>query len=213
MTNLPKPQPGWTPWKPPQPQPLQVPVVYMPSSAGDDLAEQLMARRIVRLAGPLDLLAVNDASARLMLLDALSDDPIELVLSCPDGDLTAAMALADTIELLGVEVKALCAGAVGGVGVLPYAVCPRRVAQEHATFRLVNPKQNVIGFGRGLADAVEHELHFIGEFHKRLGRATGRSFEEIEADFDRGRFLTAAQAVAYGLVDEIVRKGGSLGPV
>jgi ATP-dependent Clp protease protease subunit len=184
----------------------------MPSSTADELAERLMERRIVRVAGPLDLLAVNDASARLMLLDATADDPIELVLSCPDGDLTAAMALADTIELLGVEVKAMSAGVVGGVALLPYAVATRRVAQEHATFRLVNPKQSVMGFGRGLADAVDHELRFIAEFHKRLGRATGHSFEEIEADFERGRFLTAGQAVAYGLVDEIVRRGGSLGP-
>ena len=205
--KLPDPQPGWSPSPP-----THVPVVYMPSSTTDELAERLMDRRIVRLAGPLDLLAVNDASARLMLLDAVGDDAIELVFSCPDGDLTAAMALADTIELLGVEVKAMCAGVVGGVALLPYAVCPRRLAQEHATFRLVNPRQNVIGFGRGLADAVDHELRFIAEFHKRLGRATSHSFEEIEADFEAGRFLNAGQAVAYGLVDEIVRKGGSIGP-
>jgi ATP-dependent Clp protease, protease subunit len=208
--NLPNPHPGWLPRNPPQP--LQVPTVYVPVSSGDELAERLMERRIVRVAGPLDLIAVNDASARLMLLDALADDPIELVFSCPDGDLTAAMALADTIELVGVEVRAMSAGVVGGVALLPYAVSTRRLAQEHATFRLLNPKQSVMGFGRGLADAVDHELHFIGEFHKRLGRVTGRSFEEIEADFDRGRFLTAGQAVAYGLVDEIVRRGGSLGP-
>jgi ATP-dependent Clp protease protease subunit len=209
--RLPDPHPGWSP---PAPAPANVPVVYMPSATPDELAERLMERRIVRLAGPLDLLAVNDASARLMLLDALNDDPIELVFSCPDGDLTAAMALADTIELLGVEVKATSAGVVGGVALLPFAVCPRRVAQEHATFRLVNPRQNVIGFRASqLADAVDHELRFVAEFHKRLGRATAHSFEEIEADFETGRFLTAAQAVAYGLVDEIVRKGGSLGPV
>ena len=185
-------------------------MVFYPNSHSDELAEQLMARRIVRLAGALDLVAVNDASARLMLLDALSDDPIELVLSCPDGDLTAAMALADTIEMLGVELRAMCAGAVGGVALLPYAVAPRRLAQEHATFRLLNPKQTVMGFGRSLADAVDHELRYIADFHKRIARAVGRSFEEIEADFELGRFLTAGQAVGYGLVDEIVRKGGSL---
>ena len=187
-----------------------IPMTFYPNPQNDELADRLMDRRIVRLAGPLDLVAVNDASARLMLLDALADDPIELVFSCPDGDLTAAMALADTIELVGVEVKAMSAGVVGGVALLPYSVCTRRLAQEHATFRLVNPKQSVMGFGRGLADAVDHELRFVADFHKRLGRATGHRVEEIEADFDRGRFLTAAQAIAYGLVDEIVRKGGSL---
>jgi ATP-dependent Clp protease protease subunit len=187
-----------------------IPMVYFPNANNDELADRLMDRRIVRLAGPLDLLAVNDASARLMLLDALGDDPVELVLSCPDGDLTAAMALADTIELLGVEVKAMCAGVVGGVALLPYAVCTRRVAQEHATFRLLNPKQSVMGFGRGLADAVDHELRFVSDFHKRLARACHRGFEEVAADFESGRYLTAAQAVGYGLVDEIVRKGGSL---
>lgn len=185
-------------------------MTFFPNSHSEELADRLMERRIVRLAGPLDLHAVNDASARLMLLDATGDDPIELVLSCPDGDLTASMTLADTIEIVGVEVRAMCAGVVGGVALLPYAVSTRRLAQEHGTFRMVNPKHTVMGFARNLADAVEHELRFVAEFHKRLGRATGRSFEEIEADFDRGRVLTAGQAVGYGLVDEIVRKGGSL---
>jgi ATP-dependent Clp protease protease subunit len=187
-----------------------IPMVYFENPNDDELAERLMQRRIVRVAGPLDLLAVNDAAARLMLLDASGDDPIELVLSCPDGDLTAAMTLADTIEIVGVEVRAMCAGMIGGVALLPYAVSSRRLAQEHATFRMVNPKHNVMGFGRGLADAVDHELRFVADFHKRVARATRRSFEEVEADFDSGRYLTAAQAVGYGLVDEIVRKGGSL---
>ncbi|MEY2471238.1 MAG: ATP-dependent Clp protease, protease subunit [Actinomycetota bacterium] len=189
---------------------MNIPSVFFPNDNNDELAERLMQRRIVRVAGPLDLLAVNDASARLMLLDATADDPIDLVFSCPDGDLTAAMALADTIEIVGVEVKAMCAGLVGGVAVLPYAVCPLRVAQEHGTFRLVNPRHSVMGFGRALADAVEHEVRYLADFHKRLAVVTGRSFEEIEADFDRGRYLTAAQALGYGLVDEIIRKGGSL---
>src|SRR5437879_4942504 len=120
MSSLPPPgfRPEWTPSGRPAPSPplVNVPVVFTP---GDELADRLMERRIVRVAGTLDLYAVNDVSARLMLLDALGDDPVELVVSCPDGDLTAAMALADTIELLGVEVKALAAGAVGGVAVLP----------------------------------------------------------------------------------------------
>ncbi|HVT77793.1 MAG TPA: ATP-dependent Clp protease proteolytic subunit [Acidimicrobiales bacterium] len=187
-----------------------VPSVFTPNPVNEELAERLMERRIVRVAGPLDLLAVNDASARLMLLDATGDDPIDLVLSCPDGDLTAAMALADTVEILGVELRATCAGALGGVALMPYAVAPRRLAHEHATFRLVNPRQTVMGFARNLADAVEHELRFVAEFHKRFARATGHTVAEVEADFDRGRFLTAGQAVGYGLVDEIVRKGGSL---
>lgn len=106
--------PPWTPPDKPLPTPgcPPVPIVFDAPAPPDDLADRLLERRIVMVNGRLDLTRANEAAARLMLLDGCGDDPIQLVLSCPDGDLIAATALADTVELVGVEVRTVASGVV-----------------------------------------------------------------------------------------------------
>ena len=115
-----------------------VPVVY-DDPLVDDVPDRLLEQRIVMVSGTLDLPRATEAAARLMLLDGSGDDPIRLVMSCPDGDLVAATALADTVELVGVELRTVCSGSVGGPAVLPFALGARRLVQPHASFRLSEP--------------------------------------------------------------------------
>jgi ATP-dependent Clp protease protease subunit len=214
------PSPGWPPEVPPPlipperpapPQPPQpplhppVPIVYEPAPPVADLADRLLERRIVMVSGHLDTAGATDAAARLMLLDGTGDDPIELVVSCTDGDLTAATALADTVELVGVEVRALASGSVGGAAVLPYAVAARRLAQPHATFRLADPRQAMEGRASDLAHAADQHAELVAHLHRRVAEAAGRSPASVAADFERERLLTAPDAKAYGLVHEIAR--------
>ena len=123
---------GWPPEiLPPEPVPPgrpsvypPIPVVYTnePPSLGEDLRDRLLERRVVLASGRLDDASATEVAARLMYLDGIGDDPIELRYSCPDGELGAAIALADTVELLGVELRATAAGAVGGPALLPFVV-------------------------------------------------------------------------------------------
>jgi ATP-dependent Clp protease protease subunit len=185
-----------------------VPTVFERSPVVADLADRLLDQRIVLVSGSLDAATATDASARLMLLDGRGDDPIEFVLSCPDGDLVAATALADTVELVAVEVRALCLGSIGGPAVLPFALATRRLAQPHATLRLANPSHEVQGRASEIAGEAAAHTELVAELHRRLADATGQGFDQVVTDCDRGRVLTARQAKAYGLVDEIVQRRG-----
>lgn len=209
---------GWPPdvppFTPPYPSPYPpsrppvyppVPMVYERPAMGDDLADRLLDRRIVMVFGRLDTRAATDAAARLMLLDGSGDDPISLILSCPDGDLDAAVALADTVELVGVELQAVCSGTLGGCAVLPFGLGTRRIANPHATFRLVEPSIETHGLASTVAREAEHHAAAVASLYDRLARATGQPAATIAADFGARRFLDADQARAYGLVDEIGR--------
>ena len=147
-----------------------IPVVYTsePPAFGEDLRDRLLERRIVLASGRLDDVAATELAARLMYLDGVGDDPIELRYSCSEGELSAAIALADTVELLGVELRATAAGAVGGPAVLPFAVATRRLAHPHATFRLVEPEVEIRGRASDIAAEAERHAALVASFHRRL---------------------------------------------
>jgi ATP-dependent Clp protease protease subunit len=112
----------------------------------------------------------------------------------------------DVIDLLGVPVRARCARAEdAAVGIV--AVASHRVATPHARFRLGLPD---VSFAGGAVDvernARDHQRQ-VEVFVTRLASATGRPFERIEADIERGTWLDADEAIAYGLIDEIERPG------
>jgi len=198
---------GWPP-DPAPPRPTvypPIPVVYTnePPSLGEDLRDRLLERRIVLASGRLDDAMATELAARLMYLDGIGDDPVELRYSCSDGDLGAAIAVADTVELLGVELRATAAGAVGGPALLPFAVATRRLAHPHATFRLVEPEVEIRGRASDIAAEAERHAALVTSFHRRLAHATGRPVELIEADFASHRVLSADEALSYRLIDEI----------
>ena len=195
------------PRRPPgAPTPPPIPLVYEDRPQVEHLAERLLEQRRVMVSGQLDLAASTEAAARLMLLDGTGDDPIELVLSCPDGDLVAALALADTVELVGVELRTLAAGSVGGPAVLPFAVASRRIAQPHATFRLLEPRLEVQGAASDVIAETARHTEVAADLCRRLAAATGQSVDTVAADLRGRRVLTAQEAMAYGLVDEIQRR-------
>lgn len=98
--------PGWRPAQTPAPHPTVPVVPRVLSDPPGDVFAHLLQRRMVFVTGTLDQSRMSHAAAQLMFLDASGDDPIELRLMCPDADLDAAVALADTVEALGVELRA-----------------------------------------------------------------------------------------------------------
>ncbi len=213
--------PGWPPEiLPPEPGPSPprrpaiyppVPVVYENESRPirEDLLERLLERRIVFASGRLDDATGTEIAARLMYLDGSGDGAIELRYSCPDGELGAAVMLADTIELLGVELRATAAGTVGGPAVLPFAVATRRIAHSHAAFKLVDPEVEVRGRATDILAEADRHAQRVADMHARLAEATGQSVSSIGSDFAARRLLTADEARDYGLVDEVVRTRSS----
>jgi ATP-dependent Clp protease, protease subunit len=167
--------------------------------------EHLFERRVVVAQGVLGDELATRTSAQLLTLEALATEPIRLHLSCPGGELGAALSLVDTVRVLGVELTTVAVGEVSGAALGVLAAAPRRLAYPHARFALTEPKSAEI---RGTATEVDtfarEHLRQRDALVEILAEATGRQGEAISDDLRRGRFLTAEQAVGYGLVGELV---------
>ncbi|HTT89704.1 MAG TPA: ATP-dependent Clp protease proteolytic subunit [Acidimicrobiales bacterium] len=168
---------------------------------------QLLERRLVRLWGPLDDAAVARACAEMMALDATGDSAVQLYVGSSGGPVHAAMSLIDTMDLLGVPVHVTCLGRAEGAAVGVVAAGARRVAAPHAQFHLTEPEISVSGNASQLAAWAEQHRVELERFVKRLAQATGRPAEHLEADLSMGRWLSAQDALRYGLVDEIWAPG------
>ncbi len=190
------------PWLPPPPG-TERPDVGEPLS--ESLRRRLLDQRVVLLHGPLDDVAVTRVSAELMTLDADGDGPVTLRVDCGEAGLAPALTLMDVIELLGVPVRALCLGqvAAGAVGVV--AVCAQRSAMPSTRFSLCEPTTRHEAHVRNVAQWAELQARERRRFCERVGAAVGQSVDAVEEDLQRGRFLSAAEAVAYGIVDEVCR--------
>lgn len=144
-------RPGWLPGEPARPgvRP-DGPGPLPPATARldpliADLDEQLWRRRIVRVSGRLDAPAADAAVGRLLLADADGPEPIQLHLHCPDGELTAAVVLAETLQLVRARVIATATGTLGGPVVGAYAAARHRRAHPHARFALTEPRAAFTG--------------------------------------------------------------------
>ena len=143
------------------------------------------------------------ACAEMMTLDATGDEVVQLYVASSGGPLHLALALVDTIDLLGVPVHVTCLGRAEGSVIAVVAAGARRAAAPHAQFHLTEPDLSVSGNASQLAAWAEHHRAQVARFVDRLAEATGRPVEHVEADLSVGRWLSAEEALGYGLIDQI----------
>lgn len=192
------------PWLPP-PGPGGTGAATGPEPLSETLARRLLAQRVVLLHGALDDLSVTRVSAELMTLDAEGDEPVTLRVDCGEAGLAPALTLMDVIELMGVPVRALCLGqvAAGAIGVV--AVCAHRAAMPSTRFSLCEPRTQREAHVRNVARSAELQSAERRRFCERVGAAARRPPADVEGDMEHGRFLSADEAVRYGILDEVSR--------
>jgi len=187
-----------------------------PGSAGghetlsDVLARRLLDQRVVLLHGPLDEPTATRVSAELMTLDADGDDAVTLRIDCGEAALAPALTLMDVVELLGVPVRALCLGQVGGGAVGIVAVCAHRSALPSTRFSFVEPTTQFESHVRNVEQWAAMRADERSRFCSRVAAAVGKSPASVEEDLARGRFLGAAEALEYGLLDEVARSDATI---
>lgn len=194
----PGPDRPWWPSSPPRP--LGPDIAHALPYGGDDLDDRLLAQRIVFCRGFLDDQAAGTLCARLMALAAESEEPIRLQLSAPDADPVAALAVVDTLDTLGAAVYATALGEVGGPALAVLVSAERRQAAPHAALHLSEPQSAADGTAEQVAAIAERHESQLAAIYQRLSDVTGHTIEEIRSDARTGRYLTAAEAVEYGLV-------------
>jgi ATP-dependent Clp protease protease subunit len=202
--GFPQPGPGRRPVYPPVPQ---VPIPGGPVAAGgfeSTIYTELLERRIVFVRDRLDHDTATLVTAQLMTLDAEDTSPVTLVVNSGGGPVDAVTGILDTIDLVRCPVDTSCVGrAEGTAAVVVAAGTGHRRCGRGATFRLRLPDLEAAGPADRLRRDVETATRVQRELVDRLATIAGQSRALVARDVERGRLLTADEALTYGLVDEV----------
>jgi ATP-dependent Clp protease protease subunit len=171
--------------------------------------EQLFARRMVVVDRPLDAETAALVAAQLLALDGTGDEPITVVVNSPGGPLDAAGAVLGSVDLVACPVDTMCIGrAAGTAAVLAASGTGRRRIGAAASLDLRLADIALSGSATRVRDDVEMLRQMRQGLIDRLVATTGQERRLIERDIDRGRVLSAVDAVTYGLADEVVEPRG-----
>jgi ATP-dependent Clp protease protease subunit len=193
------PQPGVSP------QPI-LPSWFEPTSINleRELADRLLAQRVILVDGKLDDALGSHVAAQLLLLDARGNDPITLHLSSSESGLEAALSVAAAIDLIASPVHAVARGTLRGPAIAVLAAAEQREAHRHTMFVLSSPHFHAEGTADQLAALADQHERQVTRLCNLIAHATGRPAAEIATDLDPGRVLTAEEAQAYGLITRLL---------
>ena len=195
--------PGWPTVPPPTQAPLVSPTrVWLDPDADwkGKLHERLLEKRIVLASGLLDNDAASRLSAQLLTLDAEGSRPIRLELQNLRAELPAALTVMGILDVLHAPVHACVSGEISGPALGVLASCPRRTGYPNASLVLAEPRLEFGGTVTALTAREQQVTRMLDTLYFRLAEVTGREVDEIREDSRRGRALTTAQAIGYGLI-------------
>jgi ATP-dependent Clp protease protease subunit len=198
---------------PPAPGPVP-PIRVWPDPHADwksKLYERLLARRIVLASGFLDDDAATRLSAQLLTLDAEQKDPVRLELQNLRAELSAVLTVMGVLDVLRAPVHAYVSGEIAGPALGVLVSCPRRSGYPNATFVLAEPRLHFGGTVTALTAREQQVTRMLDTLYFRLAEVTGREVDQIREDARRGRVLTTAQAIGYGLIQSQVTAGPAPG--
>ena len=189
-----------------------VPMVVEQTGHGErgyDIYSRLLKDRIILLGTPIDDDVANLIVAQLLFLQA--EDPkkdIDLYINSPGGSCTAGLAIYDTIQSLSCDVKTYCIGQCASMGaVLLAAGAPgKRFALPHSRIMIHQPWGGAQGTASDINIQAQEILRTKATLNGILAAHTGQKLSKIEKDTDRDFFMSAEEAVAYHLVDQVVGK-------
>jgi ATP-dependent Clp protease, protease subunit len=174
------------------------------------LAERLFEQRVVVLHGALDDTVATRVCAELMTLDAEGDGPVTLRIDSADGSVALALTVMDVIELLGVPVRALCLGQVGGPAVGVLSVCTHRSSMPSTRFSLREPATQMEARAREVEQWAQLRAVEQRRFTERVAGAAQKPVDAVAELFAAGTFMSAQEALDFGLLDEICRPRGQI---
>ena len=189
-----------------------VPYVVEQTNRGErsyDIFSRLLNDRIIMLCDE-----VNDATASLVVAQLLylegqdSDKDIGLYINSPGGSVTAGLAIYDTMKYIKCDVSTICMGMAASMGafLLSAGTKGKRLALPNSTIMIHQPSGGAQGQATDMRIHTEWILDVKKKLNKMLSEATGQPLEVIERDTERDNFMTAQQALEYGLVDRIIDK-------
>ncbi len=174
-----------------------------------DIYSRLLNDRVVFLSDE-----VNDATASLVVAQLLyleSQDPdkdIFLYINSPGGSISAGMAIYDTMNYIKCDVSTICIGMAASMGafLLAAGAKGKRIALPHSEIMIHQPLGGMQGQASDIKIHADHIMRVRATMNRILADRTGKPLEEIEKDTDRDNFMTAEEALQYGLIDKVLDK-------
>lgn len=190
---------------------MLIPYVVEQTTRGErsyDIYSRLLQDRIVFLGGEIDSNMANLIVAQLLFLEA--DDPdkdISLYINSPGGSVTAGMAIFDTMRYIKASVSTICIGMAASMGslLLTAGTKGKRIALPNSEIMIHQPLGGAQGQASDVAIHAEHLLKTRTKLNRILSECTGQPIERIEQDVERDHFLSAQEALEYGLIDNIIQ--------
>jgi len=187
-----------------------IPMVVEQSGRGErsyDIYSRLLKERVVFLVGPVNDMTANLIVAQLLFLESENPDKdIYFYINSPGGSVTAGMAIYDTMQFIKPNVSTLCIGQAASMGAFLLAA-----GEKGKRFSLPNSRimihQPLGGFQGQASDIEIHAREILSlraKLNAMLAKHTGQPVESIERDTDRDNFMSAEEAVRYGLVDKVL---------
>ena len=189
-----------------------IPMVVEQTSRGErsyDIYSRLLKERVIFLSGEVEDRMANLIVAQLLFLE--SEDPkkdINIYINSPGGSVTAGMAIYDTMQFIKPDVRTLCIGQACSMGafLLAGGAAGKRAALPNARVMIHQPLGGFRGQASDIQIHAQEILKIKQTLNERLAFHTDQSIERIEKDTDRDNFMSAEEAKAYGLVDDVLIK-------
>ena len=187
-----------------------VPIVVEQNNRGErsyDIYSRLLKDRIVFLTGPITDEVANVVVAQLLFLESENPDKdIHLYINSPGGSVTAGMAIYDTMQYIKPDVSTICVGLAASMAsiLLMAGKKGKRYALPHSEVMIHQPLGGYEGQASDIAIHAKNILRIREEMYDVIVKHTGKTKEAVAADTDRDNFLTAKEALAYGIIDQVV---------
>ena len=191
-----------------------VPMVVEQTARGErayDIYSRLLKERVVFIVGPIEDHMANLVVAQLLFLESENPDKdIHIYINSPGGAVTAGMAIYDTMQFIKPHVSTMCVGQAASMGAVLLAGGEKgkRYCLPHSRVMIHQP----LGGFQGQASDIDIHAREILKIREQLNRVlakhTGQAVERIAEDTDRDRFMSGEEAVAYGLVDQVLSSRG-----
>lgn len=189
-----------------------VPMVVEQTNRGErsyDIYSRLLEDRIIFLTGEINDVSADIVIAQLIYLEGKDPDKdISLYINSPGGSVTAGMGIYDTMNYIKCDVSTICVGMAASMGafLLSSGAKGKRYCLPNSEVMIHQPLGGAQGQASDIAIQAEHILKIKKKMNAILAQNTGKSVKQIEKDVDRDNYMSAQEALAYGLVDKIFDK-------
>ena len=186
-----------------------IPVVIEQTNTSErsyDIYSRLLEDRIIMLSGEIDDAVANTVVAQLLYLEGKDPDKdVSLYINSPGGSVTAGLAIYDTMNYIKCDVNTICIGMAASMGafLLSSGAKGKRYSLPNSEIMIHQPLGGAQGQASDIKIQADHILKIKAKLNKILAKNTGKDIEVVEKDTDRDNYLSAEEALEYGLIDKI----------